>query len=647
MKPTRRNALGAWLFLAVAAGAAPEGPVTPGSPGDPVSWRTTWKPGIPGGVPAVTTIHTRIDAALYGDGRADASRPINEAIQAAGDKAASSGTRQVVLLPAGTYRLASFINLNRSGVVLRGAGPGQTTLVVDNGFLGIHLGRLHDYGPAWNVLGSIAKGSDTFQMANADAAEIEVGDVLEIDQRDPPAVLLPSGHQYMNGYVWLGDGRYHKRQPKIDFNGPGTGGTDWVSPAPSQIDASLGVWDNAANFNARFTGPWRSVGQQIEIRAKTAGRTSTTFAISNVFHLAFESSRAPQVWHTAARWTPSRNVPGTQYVGVESLRLVGGPNGSAADVGGIAGRNVAYCWVKGVEVSGDPAGGKPAIKGPMIALHHAFRCVVRESYVHHARTLRPNSACYGITLGNHGTDNLIEDNVATWLCKPIVLNSSGGGNVVGYNYVDNAVIEGSNWSENGIDLCHGSFCFGDLAEGNWAPNIGSDSTHGNAGFETIFRNFCSGRNSTDAPAPRSNLRALGADAWSGPHAVIANVLHAAEVGGGVAYEATPRSRPSPPSRGVVYRLGDNGSGGQGGRWDDGTAAANLFRHGNWDNVTGAVVWDPRTADRTLPASLYLPEKPAFFGPLPWPWVDPTGATGAERVRHLPAKVRFDAGRPTG
>lgn len=627
----------------VAPPAASPDPSLPLIPPDRV---TLWRPGIPGGIPDVTTVHTRLDPARFGDGRADAAPAINAAIQEAGDAAARSRVRQVVLLPAGTWRLGSAVVMNRSDVVLRGEGPDRTTLVVDNGYLGIHLGRAHDYGPALEVAGSVAKGARAFQLPNAAARDVRVGDVLEIDQEDPPAALLPGTRMWMNGPVWLADSRYFKRQPATDFNGPGTGAKDFVYPAPdSHVDPALGAWDNAVNYNARFTGPWRSVGQQVEVSGKEAGPELTTLTISNVFHAAFEASRRPQAWLTAARWTPSRNVPGTQWAGVEGLRIVGGPAGAQADNGGIAGRNLAYCWVRGVEVSGDPSGGRPALKGSMVSLSHAFRCEVRGSFVHHSRVLRPNSASYGIVLTNHSSDNLVEDNVVTRLCKPIMFNTSGGGNVVGYNYADDAVIEGTGWSENAIDLCHNAFSFGDLAEGNWAPNIGSDSTHGNAGWNVLFRNFASGRNSTNDPAPVANLRAVGLDAWSGPHTVVGNVLHAADMGGGVAYEATGRSHAGAGTRGLVYRLGDNGSGGTGGAWDDGTAAANLYRAGNWDNVTDGVAWDPAVGPRPLPDSLYLEAKPAFFGDLPWPWVDPLGRTAAERVRTLPAKARHDAGAP--
>jgi hypothetical protein len=47
---------------------------------------------------------------------------------------------------------------------------------------------------------------------------------------------------------------------------------------------------------------------------------------------------------------------------------------------------------------------------------------------------------------------------------------------------------------------------------------------------------------------------------------------------------------------------------------------------------------------TLPDSLYLPGKPAFFGDGRWPWVDPLGPI---KTYTLPAKARYDAGKPNG
>ena len=64
----------------------------------PADRRTAWNPGIPGGIPSRTTICATVDAAAYGDGSTDATAAIQSAIDGCPE-------RQVVLLPAGTYRL--------------------------------------------------------------------------------------------------------------------------------------------------------------------------------------------------------------------------------------------------------------------------------------------------------------------------------------------------------------------------------------------------------------------------------------------------------------------------------------------------------------------------------------------------------------
>jgi hypothetical protein len=78
-------------------------------------------------------------------------------------------------------------------------------------------------------------------------------------------------------------------------------------------------------------------------------------------------------------------------------------------------------------------------------------------------------------------------------------------------------------------------------------------------------------------------------------------------------------------------------------WDnavDARVAASVLRHGNVDYLTNTVNWDPTITNHTLPNSLYLTQKPAFFGNNPWPWVDPTAGAYT-----LPAKARYDAGTP--
>lgn len=84
----------------------------------------------------------------------------------------------------------------------------------------------------------------------------------------------------------------------------------------------------------------------------------------------------------------------------------------------------------------------------------------------------------------------------------------------------------------------------------------------------------------------------------------------------------------------IYELGSSGSGASD------IAATSLFRHGNFDTVHNGVVWDPANSARTLPPSLYLPERPAWWpSATPWPWLGPDLSP---MIGTLPAKARSDA-----
>ena len=60
-----------------------------------------------------------------------------------------------------------------------------------------------------------------------------------------------------------------------------------------------------------------------------------------------------------------------------------------------------------------------------------------------------------------------------------------------------------------------------------------------------------------------------------------------------------------------------------------------FVHGNF--IHGAMTWRADVGDRTLPTSLYLTEKPDFFGDLAWPV---TGADLLPDAGKIPAELRF-------
>jgi len=635
------------LSIALSAGS-------PAAPVDqsilPAIYQTTWDPGIPGGIPAdndpvrPATVWLpsgnpysgySVNPALTGTANASAfTSAFQAAINSAG-AAATPTSRKIVRLKAGTYYVTPQVNsggqvgiyVKVDNVTIRGEGATTTRIAA--------AGTINDYGTVilfghrtgssdssfavQSVTADALKGSQTIQVANASA--YVVGDIITIDHVDGPAVA--NGSAFINGgYIWFYDGQYFKRQPSYTWNGPSTG-----APSLGNISDL-----NSANTAAKNAVPqWRSTMQETEITA-ISGNTLT---IRDPLYIDFPLSMSPQVWRTIPLNTASIPV-GNRWDGIENIAVAGGNNNWGFPGGTVMFSYMAYSWAKGVEADGekwtnDPS--RPGKYGYNLGLGRTYRCVIRESYVHGSADENPGGQAYGIVVGAGSSANLVENNISVNNNKPVALNSTGGGNVIAYNYVDQAVLWNSpGWQESGIDDSHANFTHHDLIEGNWTPNLGGDTTHGNSGFHTHLRNYAHGTNLLGG-GMSGNLRAVGMDGWTHSHAYIGNVLN-----GGSVYQTTPSSQSGRP----VYQLGNN-YGGIGGNWDNGYSLNHIYRDGNWDNVTNGVVW--ASGAKAIPASFYLTSKPAFFGSYTWPWIEPTGSSAAARVLTLPAKARYDAGTP--
>jgi len=616
----------------------------------PDLFRTAWDPGIPGGIPAdddpVRPASVwlppgdpyngySVDPALAGRANAAAfTAAFQAAINSAGQEATPT-SRKIVFLSGGTY----FVNPQRypgsgsdqvgiyvkvDNVTIRGSGA-DTTRLAANGTInnygtvvlfGHRIGHSDADFAVRNVIADASRGDTTIQVT--DASAYVVGDVITIDHLD--GVPVPEGPATLNsGYLWYYDGQYFKRQPTYDWNGPSTGAPNIprVSDLPS------------ANAAARTAVPlWRSTMQETEI----IDINGNVLTIRDPLYTDFPLASNPQVWRTVPLNTDSIPV-GNRWCGLENIAVAGGNNLWGFPGGSVAFSYMAYSWAKNIEADGErwtnpPDPAHPGKYGYNIGLGRSYRCVIRDSYAHGSTDENPGGQAYGLVVGVGSSACLLENNISVNNNKPLALNSTGGGNVIAYNYVDEAVIWNSpGWQENGIDDCHANFTHHDLIEGNWTPNLGGDTTHGNSGWQTHLRNYANGQNSSGRMG--GNLRAVGMDGWTHDHAYIGNVLQ-----GGTVYQTTPFSRNGTP----IYQLGNNYGGG-GGNWDNGYALAHVYRDGNWDNVTNDVVWVNGPVE--IPPSFYLTGTPVFFGDNIWPWVDPiNGATYT-----LPAKARYDNGTP--
>jgi Right handed beta helix region len=140
--------------------------------------------GVPGGIPDTSAWTVTNVTGLTAGGSVDNTAAIQGFINAA-------GTNTVLLLPAGTYRVNSRLNIQKSNLVLRGAGTGEygdaatTTLLsyCDGGQI-LFVGSASDYD--WNypnsggtaISGSPAKGATSITVSSA--TNFAIGKIIRI-----------------------------------------------------------------------------------------------------------------------------------------------------------------------------------------------------------------------------------------------------------------------------------------------------------------------------------------------------------------------------------------------------------------------------------------------------------------------------------
>ncbi len=548
----------------------------------PADRATTWNPGIPGGVPARTTV-----CATLSPPSGDAASAIQSAINAC-------PAGQVVQLSSGTFTINSGIIFLNKGVTLRGAGANLTTLKRTNGAQpGTYIpgsapdpvvilgpSRWHSTGTSFNLAADGAKGATSVQLATAPAS-FTAGQIVLLDE--------------LSGSVWQTD--------------PGGRGQVWASPdwrvVYQRHNPGQGTddpWPDAAGWFARQDRPQNEVKEVASWNASTK-----TLTFTSPLHISYRASHTAQIYVYAAPDTHTRSA------GLEDVKVQGGGDGN------IRLENCAYCWVARIEGTG--------WLGEGVALNGSYRSELRDSYIHTPVWFEPGGGSYNISIGNGSAELLIENNISVDADKVMVARSAGSGSVVAYNYMDDGHIGSSpSWQEIGLNASHMVGAHHVLFEGNYGFNFDSDKTHGSSTYMTVFRNHLSGKRKNFADG--GPKRTAGAAMYSYFMSYIGNVLGLPGMSGWQ-YESGSMDTPA------IYLFG----------WDDWSpypvdpkVKQTALREGNFDYVTNTVKWD--TTAQTLPNSLYLTSKPAFFGNNTWPWVDPLGST---KTFVLPAKQRFEGG----
>lgn len=550
-------------------------------PGDlyelPEDRTTLWRPGVTynGGIPARSTVCATINASTYGNGASNATSGIQSALN-------SCPSGQTVVLSAGTFRISSTPLFIPSNVTLRGAGPDQTTLTKPTGTneAAVVLGRRWiDPEGSTNLSADAVKGA--YAVTVSSTSGLSVGELVLIDATTDPEISR-----------WADD-----------------------------CDSGCQTWFSRAN---------RPLTQMMEI----ASIVGTTITFTTPFHASYTTTRTAQLTRfpqTAIEWA-----------GIEDVKVVNGEGGDGG--GNVYFEFCKYCWARNIESEGSIGGS--------VRFYRTLRSEVRDSYVHSTRDPNPGGAGYGIDISTAASDNLVENNISWNFNKTLIMRASGGGNVVAYNYFDDGRGEGyPTIPEVGLNAAHMTTPHHELLEGNLSWHMGSDSRWGNSVYITFFRNHVTGlrRNAVGGLSDTTNRRAASVTAEHWWYSFVGNVLgYSGQTATGYSGFEYQDSYPYGDSLIPMWRFGEPDSVGTPHITTyDSSVEPTTLRDGNFDYVTNEVRWHgiggsastTPPANSTIPDSLYLTEKPAFFEDLPWPWVTPEGGT---KVHTLPAKVRFEA-----
>lgn len=202
------------------------------------------------------------------------------------------------------------------------------------------------------------------------------------------------------------------------------------------------------------------------------------------------------------------------------------------------------------------------------------------------------------------------------------------GNVIAYNYFHDILFDDPWWLIASPSINHAPHPKMNLWEGNIAYKAEADIIHGSSSHNTIFRSQSKGWQS-DTITTRNN--AIEIAAKNTYMNVVGSVL--GTPGKSNRYEVLPGQSYDDWSEKVIWVLGVSSG------VNDPNVAATLLRHGNYDYVTNAVVWDPAISNHDLPDSLYLDEMPEWWcQETPWP---PIGPDVAGYHHDIPAKRRLE------
>jgi hypothetical protein len=267
--------------------------------------------GIPGGIPSGTWANCVTTACNTLNSGTVTAASINAALN-------SAPNNTVVRVPAGSFTIGSSVASNRGHVVLRGAGPTQTTITLGSG-TNIFFGAAGTGGlggepgiTATNWTGGLTKGSTVLTVASSSG--MSVGQQLVLDQLNNTNLVFTAGSDGTTGSA-------------------GRNGT-------SSFDGSVA--------RAQF--------QMVEI----TNISGTQITVNPPVDYTHSTALSPQVFF----WSPAN----PQYVGLENIKVNANSQNFA-----VAFRFCSYCWAKNIEVDN--------VARTAVNFYYVYRGEARDSYI--------------------------------------------------------------------------------------------------------------------------------------------------------------------------------------------------------------------------------------------------------------------------
>jgi hypothetical protein len=320
--------------------------------------------------------------------------------------------------------------------------------------------------------------------------------------------------------------------------------------------------------------------------------------------------------------------PGQKGVGVEDLTL---DMANTNSFDGIELTEVCDSWLLRVKITNTWNYG--------VYFYACTNLEIRGCYIGPSKQ-PPGTNQAGI-LFNTVCASLIEDNIVIQEYPSVEINTGSSGNVWAYNLFYFTV--GSYYA---IDSNHGPHNVCNLYEGNVITNFLSDGYFGSESDGTIFRTWITGKGSGASPnsigwtvalkrltrdySIVGNVLGLSGFSYSGPDTLS---LGQPNIGNGD-YTLPP----APPWSDWLTRNGPSSM-----QQLDSGVQGTLVRKGNYNYSNSTL---ESLGGDALPASLFRTSKPAWFGNLAWPPIDPATAgtkSEADVMKLIPAGLRYVTG----